>query len=72
MKRTEARKPITTPEAAYLKYVAQIDDVKVTIRPRDGFPMIFIRDSEFETYAAAFDYLQRISHELARGPEVAS
>jgi hypothetical protein len=65
--------PITLPEAIYLKHSGTINDIKVTIRIVDKFPVIFIRDLEVRTFGRALVHLQHIvENEICRPVEVRS
>ncbi len=60
-------KPITLPEAIYLKHVGADNDVKITIRIINEFPVIYIRDLEVRTFGRALVHLQHIvENEIAR------
>ena len=63
-----ANRPITMPEAMYLKHVGETNDTKVSISIRDGFPFIRIRDWEFSTFNNALRCIQHIvENEIVSG-----
>lgn len=57
--------PITSTNAAYLKHVGKLSNVKVSLTIRDGKPVIQMRDREFYTFTSALHYLQEDARALA-------
>jgi len=64
------KKPITSQEAIYLKSAAKHQNVKVTVRIKDGFPFIYIRDTEFKNFRDAMAYLRRDAESIKDEREI--